>query len=89
MKSGNHLRKFKLAGATWTVKYTDHIHELGRTDSERNIIFVNSRQTQQGIDLTIAHEVVHAILFTMGETEHDEKFVEAFAQLLYQYEAQL
>ena len=83
------MKKFKLAGATWTVKYTDHIHELGRTDNDRHIIYVSNRQPEQGQELTLLHEVVHAILFTMGETEHDEKFVEAFAQLLYQYEKQL
>jgi hypothetical protein len=27
-------------------------------------------------------------MFTMGERNHDERFVEGFAQLLYQYERQ-
>lgn len=89
MKCGNHPKKFNLAGATWTVKYTDDIHELGRTDSDRHVIYISTKQTEQGMGLTMKHEVVHAILFTMGETDHDEKFVEAFAQLLYQYENQL
>lgn len=82
------MKKLKLAGATWTIKETEDIHELGRTDNDRHVIFVSGRQTQQGKELTFLHELVHAILFTMGEMDHDERFVEAFAQLLYQYEQQ-
>lgn len=82
------MKKLKLAGATWTIKDTDAIHELGRTDNDRHVIYVSSRQSKQGQELTFLHELVHAILFTMGEIEHDERFVEGFAQLLYQYEQQ-
>lgn len=82
------MKKFKLAGATWTVKYSADIHDLGRTDPDNCMIFINTKQSEQGQLLSLAHEVVHAILFTMGEREHDERFVEGFAQLLYQYEQQ-
>lgn len=82
------LKKFKLAGAEWTIKYNDTIHDLGRTDPETFTIYVNTKQPKQGQEMALAHEVVHAILFTMGKRDHDEEFVEGFAQLLYQYEKQ-
>jgi len=83
------MNKVKLAGATWKVVYTDHIVDLGRTDCDTQTIYVSTKQCQQAQELTFTHELVHAILFTMGERDHDERFVEGFAQLLYQYEKQL
>jgi hypothetical protein len=35
---------------------------------------------------TFCHELVHAIMFSMGHTNHDEIFVDAFGALLHQYE---
>jgi hypothetical protein len=35
---------------------------------------------------TFCHELVHAIMFSMGHTQHEEVFVDAFGQLLHQYE---
>ena len=82
-------KRFKLAGADWKVVKTDHIFDLGRTDSDTQTIYISTKQTPQAQELTFSHELVHAILFTMGERDHDERFVEGFAQLLYQYEKQL
>jgi len=83
------MKKFKLAGTEWTIKFNDGIHDLGRTDPDTFTIYVNTKQSKQGMDLAFTHELVHAILFTMGERDHDERFVEGFAQLLYQYEKQV
>jgi len=35
---------------------------------------------------TFFHELVHAIMFSMGHTNHDEIFVDAFGALLHQYD---
>jgi hypothetical protein len=43
---------------------------------------MNEQMTQQ----TFCHELVHAILFTMGKTTHEEEFVDAFGSLLHQFE---
>ena len=43
---------------------------------------MNEQMTQQ----TFFHELVHAILFTMGKVNHDEEFTDAFGALLHQYE---
>jgi hypothetical protein len=43
---------------------------------------MNKNFTEQ----TFSHELVHAIMFAMGHTQHDEVFVDAFGALLHQYE---
>lgn len=43
---------------------------------------MNEQMTQQ----TFFHELVHAIMFTMGKLNHDEEFTDAFGSLLHQYE---
>jgi len=82
------MKQFKLAGVTWKVVESE-CTELGFTDPENAQIIINKRLTGQSKDVTFYHELVHAIMFTMGEHQHDERFVEGFAQLLYQYEKQL
>lgn len=82
------LKKFKLAGCDWTVKSSE-ITDCGATDPDRNIIMINNALPPQSQEVTFYHELVHAILFTMGERNHDERFVEGFGQLLYQYAKQL
>ena len=79
--------EFKLAGMTWEIVDTE-MTDLGASNPESCKILLNSKLKGQDRDVTLLHEVVHAILFTMGEREHDERFVEGFAQLLYQYEQQ-
>lgn len=81
------MKKFKLAGTTWTVKRTS-MPDLGTTNPDDAVILINDKLEGQAYEVTLMHEVVHAILFTMGEQNHDERFVEGFAQLLYQYEQQ-
>ena len=82
------LKKFDLAGITWSVGEGE-IADLGHTDMTTARILLNKKLDGQNKDVTFYHELVHAILFTMGEQTHDERFVEGFAQLLYQYAKQL
>tara|TARA_R110000822_G_scaffold69023_6_gene167874 strand:+ start:2773 stop:3024 length:252 start_codon:yes stop_codon:yes gene_type:complete len=79
--------KFKLAGITWIVK-EQTLAECGFTDPNTATIALNSKLPPQSMEVTFYHELVHAIMFTMGEQVHDERFVEGFAQLLYQYDQQ-
>ena len=43
---------------------------------------MNEQMTEQ----TFFHELVHAIMFTMGKLNHDEEFTDAFGSLWHQYE---
>ena len=79
--------EFKLAGISWKIVDSD-MPDLGCSLPDTSTILLNNKLKGQERDVTLLHEVVHAILFTMGEREHDERFVEGFAQLLYQYETQ-
>ena len=81
------MKKFKLAGMTWEV-VESAMPDLGCTNPDTCRILLSNKLKVQERDVTLLHEVVHAILFTMGERDHDERFVEGFAQLLYQYEQQ-
>tara|TARA_B110000503_G_C7113468_1_gene399228 strand:+ start:955 stop:1203 length:249 start_codon:yes stop_codon:yes gene_type:complete len=80
-------KKFKLAGITWEV-VDQKITECGFTDPNTFTIALNTSLSPQGKEVTFYHELVHAIMFTMGEQAHDERFVEGFAQLLYQFNKQ-
>ena len=79
--------EFKLAGMQWKIVNTD-MPDLGCALPDTCTILLSSKMKGQEREVTLLHEVVHAILFTMGERDHDERFVEGFAQLLYQYESQ-
>lgn len=87
MKYGTHLKKFKLAGMDWETIRSE-TDALGYTDADNSRIILNKKLEGQAAEVTFYHELVHAIMFTMGERNHDEKFIEGFAQLLYQYERQ-
>jgi Zn-dependent peptidase ImmA (M78 family) len=87
MKCGTHLSKFKLAGMDW-VTVRSETDALGYTDPDSCRIIINKKLEGQATEVTFYHELVHAIMFTMGERNHDERFIEGFAQLLYQYERQ-
>lgn len=39
----------------------------------------------QAKEQTFYHELVHAVLFTMGKANHDEEFVDAFGSYLHQF----
>jgi len=87
MKCGSHLKKFKLAGLEWHVVRSE-TDALGYTDPDACKIIISNKLEGQTTEVTFYHELVHAIMFSMGERNHDERFVEGFAQLLYQYERQ-
>lgn len=58
---------------------------MGYCDIENYCIKLKKGLTDQATAVTFYHELVHAILFTMGKMQHDEEFVDAFGSLLYQF----
>ena len=77
---------FTLAGFEWTVKMVNDLSEYGRCDSGTQIIYIREGMNEQMTQQTFFHELVHAIMFTMGHTTHDEIFTDAFGAFLHQYE---
>ena len=76
---------FNLAGSQWQTNYLSHMEEMGKCDPEKQIIFIRTDMNKQTTEQTFYHELVHAILFTMGKLNHDEEFVDTFGAFLHQY----
>lgn len=50
------------------------------------MIYVREGLNEQMTQQTFFHELVHAIMFSMGHTTHDELFTDAFGSFLHQYD---
>ncbi len=77
---------FYLVGCQWTVKYVEDLSEYGKCDCATQMIYLRTGMNKNFTEQTFFHELVHAIMFAMGHTQHDEVFVDAFGALLHQYE---
>lgn len=77
---------FQLAGSKWHVNYLSHMEEMGKCDPERQTIHLRMDMNKQTTEQTFYHELVHAIMFTMGKLNHDEEFVDTFGAFLHQYQ---
>ena len=77
---------FSLAGCQWKVVRTEGLSEQGLCDSEQHTIRIRAGMTEQNSQATFYHELVHAIMFTMGKTGHDEEFVNTFGEFLHQFQ---
>lgn len=79
------VSSFELAGCEWLVQMSNDITEYGHCNIDQHVIRLRSGMSDQLQSLTFYHELVHAILMTMGKMEHSEEFVENFGNLLYQF----
>lgn len=81
-------KSFQLAGLKWKVKENNHLVNMGECHSARGLIYLkpDPNYSAEVREQSFYHELVHAILYTMGDNgPHDEKFVDGFAFLLHQY----
>ncbi len=87
--------RFKLHGQTIDVKFVKHLtkdeNEVGRACFRDNIIRLQEsirgfERTDEMIEVTFLHELVHFILLQMGEDgrKDNEKFTHLFSSLLHQ-----
>jgi hypothetical protein len=83
--TANIPKAFKLAGCYWKVIETEGFYDQGMCYPEEHLIRVRKELPKQAKETTFYHELVHAILFTMGETNHDEKYVDTFGAFLHQF----
>jgi Zn-dependent peptidase ImmA (M78 family) len=83
-------KSFDLAGNTFQVFQDQSVHKLagcwGQTHFDDGIVILAKSLKPDMEAITFNHELVHAILLTMGQTElnKDEAFVDNFASLLWQ-----
>jgi len=87
------IHEFTLGGIKWTVKEDrsrlDDLKLLGLCEFPKSLISIYDKWIDKSlVDQTIYHEVVHAILESMGEDalSGNDKFVQNFALLLHQFE---
>lgn len=76
---------FDLLGITWQVVESDHINEMGRCERDKATIWIQAGLPDQIKQATFCHELVHAMWFAMGKTEHNEQEVDLLGSLLHQY----
>ena len=79
-------KTFNLVGGKWTVKVVPNMTDLGRCDPSLFTIYIKEGLNPVYEEQTFYHELVHAVMFAMGKTEHNEEFVEAFGVLLHQFD---
>jgi hypothetical protein len=81
-------KTFTLGGIEWAVKQLPHIpNAYGATHQGEAAVAILETLKRDVKEQTFCHELVHAILFSMGKTvdQHDEVFVDGFATFLHQY----
>lgn len=76
---------FTLAGCEWKVVETEGFYDQGMCYPEECMIRIRKELNPQAKETTLYHELVHAILFSMGKSNHDEEFVDTFGGFLHQY----
>lgn len=80
-------KRFKIGGVTWTVKEVEVIPGgcFGQTELWNAEISITKSLKQDTKEQTYIHELLHALMFSMGKRNHDEEFVDGLATLLHQY----
>jgi hypothetical protein len=78
-------KSFTLAGILWTVEESNAISDMVHCDNETATIRLRSDLSPQVKAATFCHELQHAIRFTTGHDDHDEKEVDAQGNLLHQF----
>lgn len=88
------IKSFTLLGKKFTVHANDKLEEqgcLGRLQFDNGIVMLRPQAFKKRMDQrdehAFLHEVVHAILISMGENKlsKDERFVDVFSGLLQQF----
>lgn len=79
-------KKFKLGGVTWKVEEVDALGgSFGQTELWDAKITIVGHLKPDVKAQTFLHELIHAVLFSMGKRNHDEELVDGMATLLHQY----
>jgi hypothetical protein len=87
------ISEFTLGGIKWTVKEDESrlkdLNLFGLCEFPKSLVSIYANGIEgKLVEQTLYHEVVHAILESIGEGElsTNDKFVQNFALLLHQFE---
>lgn len=80
-------KKLKIGGKTYQVEITDKL-EFGYLNAsaeinDKDLVIRVTHQAKQKMEADFIHEMIHAIYYHLGYTEHDEKKVDELANALY------
>lgn len=81
--------RIKFMGQVWRVVYEDDLVTrtgcIGESRYNTLEIALQSGMLQSTTEQTFMHELLHIIMFKMGETENrqDEKFIDVTASMIY------
>ncbi len=78
-------KSFVLGGVTWKVEYTKFNDYYGTCDFSKYTIYLSDDMSEEKAQHTFCHELEHAIMFSMGLRDHNEREVDAKATFLHQY----
>ena len=78
---------FVLGGTVWTVEHTEGFENLGQCYRDEALIRLRAGMPTQIAESTFLHELVHAILYSMGvdAEHHDERNIDAASTFLHQF----
>lgn len=79
-------KRFELLGSEWKVEEVVGLPVLGETHRDTLTIKLRKELSPTVKATTFYHELVHAMLFAMGKTEHSEEQVDLMGALLHQFE---
>jgi hypothetical protein len=78
-------KKLKIGGHMVTVDSTKNLRGVdGDWDSGKNLIRISADLAKSQKEVTLFHEVFHALNATMSEQQSGHNFLESFAQQVYQ-----
>lgn len=81
-------KSFQLGGTTWKVEIAETLPGcMGLCNNQEAKITILKGLSKDVKEQTFCHELVHAIMFSMGKPSeaHDEVFVDGFGTFLHQY----
>jgi hypothetical protein len=76
---------FVLGGVTWRVEKLPLTDALGLCLYDKAVIRLDDSLPPDVMEQTFAHELNHALMYSMGMRDHDERFVDGLATMLHQY----
>ena len=78
-------KSFKLMGSRWTVEEVSDLVALG--ECHRDILTIKIRKGLKPAikETTFYHELFHAMLFSVGLTDHNEEKVDLMGALMHQF----
>lgn len=82
-------KSYNIKGVTYKVIITDKIDSAGQCDPENKKIYIHSQMNKENKELTLYHELGHALLTEVGviqtsvNADMQEIIVENFSHLIF------